>query len=124
MEQETLNLIAELVKNELRFNLMKVRPVRDYYGNKKPNSGLFPNPLSNKNNTGTLYASIESAVFWATNFDDGEPRLIIDFDYVGADYWKNVEYGRRPGLTVPPVDVIRSWVQSKPALSSPLISSR
>lgn len=122
MEQETLNLIAELLKNQLRLNLQKIQPARTYDGRPKPVSGNYFSPLSNKINTSTLYASIENAVFWATNFDDQIPRLIIDFEYVGVDYWKNVEYGRRPGLKFPPVDAIRSWVQSKPALSVPTLS--
>lgn len=34
------------------------------------------------------------------------------------DYWKYVEYGRRPGK-FPPVDKIREWIRVKPILPQP-----
>lgn len=32
------------------------------------------------------------------------------------DYWKNIEYGRRPNSMFPPVDQILQWVQIKPII--------
>lgn len=37
-----------------------------------------------------------------------------------ADYWKYVEYGRKPGGKFPPPDVIRQWIQVKPVLPRPM----
>lgn len=36
-----------------------------------------------------------------------------------ADYWKYVEYGRRPGK-FPPVDKILNWIRIKPVLPRPI----
>ena len=36
-----------------------------------------------------------------------------------ADYWKYVEYGRRPGK-FPPVDKILNWIKIKPVLPRPI----
>lgn len=64
-----------------------------------------------KKATGTLIKSIKPLeIEFVSN------RLFGCIDV--AEYWKYVEYGRRPGK-FPPVDKILSWVKSKPVLPRP-----
>lgn len=40
-----------------------------------------------------------------------------------ADYWKYVEYGRRPGK-FPPFNAIKKWIEIKPILPRPLSNGK
>lgn len=48
-----------------------------------------------------------------TYIDIVDGRFLVSFEL--ADYWKYVEYGRRPGK-MPPVDAIEQWVRVKPVV--------
>lgn len=47
----------------------------------------------------------------------------ITVDISLQDYWKYVEYGRRPG-NFPPVDKIREWIKVKPVLPQPMANGK
>jgi hypothetical protein len=48
-----------------------------------------------------------------TYIDINDGRFLVTFEL--ADYWKYVEYGRRPGK-MPPIDAIEQWVKVKPVV--------
>lgn len=47
----------------------------------------------------------------------------VTVDISLQDYWKYVEYGRRPGK-FPPVDKIREWIRVKPVLPRPMANGK
>lgn len=66
----------------------------------------------NKKATGNLIQSIRPlSIEVRNNKVIGEIKL--------ADYWKYVEYGRKPGK-FPPIDKILGWVKAKPVLPRPM----
>lgn len=48
-----------------------------------------------------------------TIIDINDTTFSVSFEL--ADYWKYVEYGRRPGK-MPPIDAIEQWVKVKPVV--------
>ena len=130
-------LISELIKNELQSQLMLVGQAKAYDGTPKPVSGRFPGSIGNKISSGELYNSIQVA--FATDFDNGGLQLEVSM----APYGKYVDEGRKPGLEViksrtskngnqityksytkfPPLSSIKSWVQQKPALTAPNLTT-
>lgn len=62
---------------------------------------------NNSNCTGLLGNSLRTS----TNFENG----IYDLYLWLQDYWKYVEYGRKPG-TFPNIDAIKRWIINKPVL--------
>lgn len=48
-----------------------------------------------------------------TYIDINDGRFLVTFEL--ADYWKYVEYGRRPGK-MPPINAIEQWVKVKPVV--------
>ena len=113
-ETQLQDLISLLIKNEIQNQLKMIGPARAYNGQRKPISGKYPTPIGNKVTTGTLYNSID--VFWEPT-DSGNPTIVVE----AADYWYYVEEGRKPGR-FPPLNKMLSWVQQKPALTSPELS--
>ena len=113
-ETQLQDLISLLLKNEIQNQLKLVGPAKGYYGERKPVSKKYPTPISNKLDTGRLYNSID--VYFQPS-KEGELRLVVE----AAPYWNYVEFGRKPGK-YPPLSAMLSWVQSKPALSSPELS--
>ena len=73
-------------------------------------AGLKKNNPSSNPETGELYASISPVI----EVDGQSFRFAIQM----LDYYKNVEDGRKAGLTPPPIKPIIEWLQSKPAVSS------
>lgn len=63
-----------------------------------------------KKATGNLISSVRGYVEYNGTV------LSVMFDI--ADYWKYVEYGRKPGK-FPPIDKIRQWIKVKPILPRP-----
>lgn len=112
MEQEILDGVALLVKKALQAQLAVKRPSTTYGGPGKPGvpkpvSGRYPTPISSSNASRRLSNSIN--VFWETDFEDGQPNLVVELE----DYWYFVDQGRRPGR-YPPLNVIKQWAQIKP----------
>ena len=64
----------------------------------------------NANATGLLGNSLSTTV----NAEDGIYEVVLNIQ----DYWKYLEYGRKPG-TFPNIDAIRKWIQVKPVLPTP-----
>lgn len=64
-----------------------------------------------KKATGNLIRSIKN---YGIEFNNGKVYGEISI----ADYWKYVEYGRRPGK-FPPINKILAWVKVKPILPRP-----
>lgn len=60
-----------------------------------------------KRASGNLQNSIRAVV----DYNGTILSIIVDV----ADYWRYVEYGRKPGK-FPPVDKIREWIRIKPVL--------
>lgn len=61
--------------------------------------------------SGELYKSITYQV----NGKGGNFEVVISLE----EYWKNIEYGRRPGAKFPPVDAIKEWIRVKRIIPEP-----
>lgn len=119
MEDEIRRTISELLKGSIQKQLLIPRPSLSYDGTPKPVNQNYSSPFpSPKVVTGQLYNSVD--VYFNTGFEEGEPELVVDFQ--DANYWSNVNYGRRPSLRYPNIKDIRDWVESKPALNYPELS--
>lgn len=62
----------------------------------------------------TASGNLQNSVRGLVSFNGVILSVVIDV----ADYWRYVEYGRRPGK-FPPVDKIREWIRVKPVLPRP-----
>ena len=69
----------------------------------------------NKVASGSLTKNIKSRV----KYDGKWLEIILSLE----DYWKYVEYGRKPGK-FPPIDKIRNWIIIKPILPRPLSNGK
>lgn len=134
--EELMQKIANLLKQSIQEVLMTPRPSLTYNGIPKPVSGKFPTPISppiSSRGPGSLYNSVN--VFWETDFEDGEPNLVVEMN----DYYFWVDQGRKPTrgykevkvegqktryIGLPPLSDILKWVIQKPALSSPKLSDK
>lgn len=67
---------------------------------------IYRSELSNSSATGNLQN-------FQTIIDINDTTFSVSFEL--ADYWKYVEYGRRPGK-MPPIDAIEQWVKVKPVV--------
>jgi hypothetical protein len=115
-EAELQDLISLLLKNEIQNQLKLIRPARGFNGERKPVSSKYPTPLGNKLDTGDLYNATD--VYFEV---EGNGNQVIVVDFAPYPYWYWVNEGRRPGK-YPPLSTMLSWVQSKPALTSPDLS--
>jgi hypothetical protein len=119
MEDEIRRTISELLKGSIQKQLLIPRPSLSYDGTPKPVNQNYSSPFpSPKVVTSQLYNSVD--VYFNTGFEEGEPELVVDFQ--DANYWYNVNYGRKPSLRYPNIKDIRDWVESKPALNYPELS--
>ena len=53
---------------------------------------------------------------FTTEFELNDEKFVLYFNM--PEYWKYVEYGRKPGK-FPPIDKIRQWIKVKPVLPRP-----
>lgn len=67
---------------------------------------IYRSELSKSTTTGNLQN-------FQTIIDINDTTFQVSFEL--ADYWKYVEYGRRPGK-MPPIDAIEQWVKIKPVV--------
>ena len=111
MSQSTnyLELIAEILKDDIQSELLKIRPSRGFDGQRKPVSGKYPTPLNNRVDTGRLYNSVTVDY---VNDPQGQTRLRLSFP--NAPEWRFVNDGRRgkkqnPALRYPPLRAITEW---------------
>ena len=63
--------------------------------------------INNINSSGSLYNTIKSQVV----VDD----QAISGDLILNDYWKYIEYGRKPGR-FPNIQAIKDWIKQKPVI--------
>jgi hypothetical protein len=136
-EEELKALISNLIKDELQAQLLQVGAAKSYSGIPKPTNGRFPGSIGNKISSGELYNSIQ--VDFGTDFDNGGLQLEVSM----ASYGKYVDEGRLPGVEIqktrtskrgnqityktytkfPPLSAIKNWVQQKPALTAPNLTT-
>ena len=136
-EEELKALISNLIKDELQAQLLQVGAAKSYSGIPKPTNGRFPGSIGNKISSGELYNSIQ--VDFGTDFDNGGLQLEVSM----APYGKYVDEGRLPGVEIqktrtskrgnkityktytkfPPLSAIKNWVQQKPALTAPNLTT-
>lgn len=107
--------ITELLQGAVKKQLLIPYPARTFDGSPKPVSLKYPQPFGNKIASSTLYNSVE--VFFETDFEDGKPRLVLDFG--SASYWQFVNNGRRPSVRMPNLAAIEAWVAQKGAIPNP-----
>ena len=138
MDEEQMKLlISDLIKDELQNQLLQVGASKSYNGIPKPTNGRFPGSIGNKISSGNLYNSIQ--VYFDTDFSQGGLELRVEM----ADYGKYVNEGRKPGVEIqktrtskkgnqitytsytkfPPLSSIKNWVQQKPALTAPNLTT-
>ena len=118
--EQIKDIVSELIKGSIQKQLLINRPSLTYAGTPKPVNTNYPAPLpSARINTSTLYNSVE--VYYESDLDDGELRLVVDFG--SANYWYWVNYGRKPSVRYPNIKDIRDWVESKPALQVPTLTT-
>lgn len=55
--------------------------------------------------------NLANNISWDITLDGTDLKVIFDL----PEYWKYVEYGRKPGK-FPPLDKIKSWIRVKPVL--------
>ena len=74
---------------------------------------LYKNKLveNNINASNTLYNNASTVI------EVNGLTLSVSFNL--EDYWKYVEYGRRPGKR-PPIDAIEQWIRVKPIIPDPI----
>ncbi len=102
--------IPKIIKEALQKQLRVPRDSKTYSGQKKPISGKYPTPKSAPIASGNLINNID--VFWQSDFESGNPRLIVEM----PKYWIWVDEGRRPGR-YPPLSAIDRWSVVKPGMS-------
>lgn len=107
--------ITELLQGAVKKQLLIPYPARTFDGSPKPVSLKYPTPISNRIASSTLYNSVE--VFFETDFEDGKPRLVLDFG--SASWWQFVNNGRRPSTRMPNLAAIEAWVAQKGAIPNP-----
>jgi hypothetical protein len=112
MEEKILQEIAQLLQKNIQGQLKKPYPAKTFSGQNKPVSGIGRTPESTRYASGRLYR--QTRVYWETDFEDGQPNLVVDFG--SAEYWEFVNYGRRPGR-YPPLLAIDKWVRQKPGIA-------
>lgn len=74
---------------------------------------LYRNQLIDKN----INASNTLSNTATTIVEVDGTSLMVSFNL--EDYWKYVEYGRRPGKR-PPIDAIERWIKVKPIIPDPI----
>lgn len=74
---------------------------------------LYRNQLIDKN----INASNTLSNTATTIVEVDGTSLMVSFNL--EDYWKYVEYGRRPGKR-PPIDAIEQWIKVKPIIPDPI----
>lgn len=75
---------------------------------------LYQSKLSDENINATGDLS-KSAVNWDIKYENDVFRVVFNLEH----YWYYVENGRRPGK-MPPIDVIKDWIQVKRMVPRPL----
>jgi hypothetical protein len=104
-----LELISELLTNNIKAELSKLRPSRAFDGRKKPVGGGFGS-ISNRIATGDLYESVE------VKFNEQSDKVRIELTM--APEWRYVNYGRRGkqqslAVKYPPLSAIENWAAVK-----------
>lgn len=117
MDEDILQEIASLVKDEMIVQLNTVRDSRTYsaafQGRPKPVSGRYPTPYSAPNASGNLQRQLN--VYWEADFEDGNPNLVVDFG--NATYYKFIDQGRKPNSGVRTGQMkpaLTQWAKIKP----------
>lgn len=104
-----LDLIKELLEDDIKSELLKIRPSRGFDGQKKPINSRYPTPLNNRVNTGRLYNSVT-----VDYVDDPQGQTRLRLTFPNAPEWRFVDAGRRgkkqnPALKYPPLRTITEW---------------
>lgn len=74
---------------------------------------LYRNKLIDKNINASNTLSDSADVIVEVN------GTTLSVSFILEDYWKYVEYGRRPGKR-PPIDAIEQWIKVKPIIPDPI----
>lgn len=74
---------------------------------------LYRNKLIDKNINASNTLSDSAEVIVEVN------GTTLSVSFILEDYWKYVEYGRRPGKR-PPIDAIEQWIKVKPIIPDPI----
>lgn len=105
-----LELISELLTNNIKSELSKLRPSRAFDGKKKPVNGGYFGAISNRIATGDLYESVD------VSYDESGQyvRIVLTM----APEWKYVNNGRRgkqqsQAVKYPPLSAIENWAAIK-----------
>jgi hypothetical protein len=112
---EMQDMIATMVRDTIREQLLRSRIHRTFGGAQKATSGLYGPYNSPPFASGSLYDSVN--VFWETDTETGEANLIVEM----ADHYYWVEFGRKPGR-FPNLQAIFDWMDNKPIRPWPGIS--
>lgn len=141
---QPLSTITDMLYKNIRQQLNRNYYSRDYFGRVKPVNGNDFGGVHPKTFTGQLYESVSVNI---VSPGKGSLQLVLDFGQ--ADYWYYVDKGRKPGLPydkrrqtrsrktgrfgraytytsytkMPPLKAILNWVENKPALVDPKMST-
>lgn len=112
--------VKVLVQQAILAELATPRYPKTFLGQRKPVSGTRTYNALPINYQNGLSNNLE--VYWETDFEDGNPNLVVDFGT--AEYWQFVEYGRegkqtKPSNKYPPLDSIMTWAKTKQGLARP-----
>jgi len=107
MNEETMNKIANLLKEAIITELNTPYPSRAYDGTLK--RGVSPRKA-----TGSLVNSLK--VEWQRDFEQGDPLLVVSFDTNPSYLAQIIDQGRKPSFRFPPLKDIEKWVRIKPII--------
>jgi len=111
MEEQLQQQISRLLKQAIQEEILLPRPSLTYNGQEKPVNPRYQRPLpTGRVNTGNLVNSVD--VYFESDLEDGEANIVVDFG--SADYWEFINYGRRPSIKYPPLQIIEAWANTKP----------
>lgn len=94
-----------LLYNALRKQLLTPYRSKAYNGELK--RGTSPRKA-----TGKLLNSL--SVEWETDFEQGDPLLVVSFDTDPEFLPEMIDQGRKPSLRYPPLNEIEKWIRVKP----------
>lgn len=107
---DILNLMKDLIRNDIEYQLKRLRASRAYDGKLKPvkRSGFT--------SIGNREGLIDALNVDVVTLPDGNMTIAVTFP--GKPYWRYVNYGRRgkqqsPTVKYPPIQAISRWISSK-----------
>lgn len=105
MDEQVMEQMRQLLFDAIQSQLRIPYRSRAYNGAQK--RGVSPRIAS-----GDMLRSLR--VYWETDFEQGDPLLVVSFDTDPDFLPELIDQGRKPSTKYPPLEAIKKWVRIKP----------